>query len=78
MPISIMRMCSPVFTRGIICRTKFGYDKRKCYLSNEILAGTKAREDALIELEQPGYDEQTMRADLEYIAAKLDMKRRAA
>ena len=65
-----------VFTRfyeGYYLPHKFGYDKRKCYLSNEILAGTKAREDALIELEQPGYDEQTMRADLEYIAAKLDM-----
>lgn len=63
-----------VFTRfyeGYYLPHKFGYDKRKCYLSNEILVGTKTREEALKELESPGYDAATMREDLEYIAAKL-------
>lgn len=63
-----------VFTRfyeGYYLPHKFGYDKRKCYFSNEILVGTKTREEALLELESPGYDEQTMREDLEYIAKKL-------
>lgn len=63
-----------VFTRfyeGYYLPHKFGYDKRKCYFSNEILAGTKSREDALAELEQPAYDPQDMREDLEYIAKKL-------
>lgn len=63
-----------VFTRfyeGYYLPHKFGYDKRKCYLSNEILVGTKTREEALEELESPGYDAQTMREDLEYIAGKL-------
>jgi len=65
-----------VFTRfyeGYYLPHKFGYDKRKCYLSNEILVGTKTRDEALRELETPGYDTQTMRADLEYIAQKLGM-----
>lgn len=63
-----------IFTRfyeGYYLPHKFGYDKRKCYLSNEILVGTKTREDALEELESPGYDEATMREDLDFIAAKL-------
>ncbi len=63
-----------VFTRfyeGYYLPHKFGYDKRKCYLSNEILVGTKTRDEALKELEEPGYDEATMREDLEYIAEKL-------
>lgn len=63
-----------IFTRfyeGYYLPHKFGYDKRKCYLSNEILVGTKTREDALKELESPGYDETTMREDLDFIAAKL-------
>lgn len=63
-----------IFTRfyeGYYLPYKFGYDKRKCYLSNEILVGTKTREDALGELEIPGYDESTMHEDLDFIAAKL-------
>lgn len=63
-----------IFTRfyeGYYLPHKFGYDKRKCYLSNEILVGTKTREDALKELESPGYDEAAMREDLNFIAAKL-------
>ncbi len=69
-----------VFTRfyeGYYLPHKFGYDKRKCYLSNEILVGTKTRGEAMHELESPGYDEATMRADLEYIAQKLGMSAEA-
>ena len=63
-----------VFTRfyeGYYLPHKFGYDKRKCYFSNEILAGTMTREDALAELEQPAYDPQQMEEDKAYIAKKL-------
>lgn len=65
-----------IFTRfyeGYYLPHKFGYDKRKCYLSNEILVGTKTREEALKELERPGYDEAVMREDLEFIAHKLGL-----
>ena len=63
-----------IFTRwyeGCYLPEKFGFDKRKCYLSNEVLVGTVKREDALAELERPAYDKETMRADTEYIANKL-------
>ena len=63
-----------IFTRfyeGWYLPHKFGYDKRKCYLSNEILVGTKTREEALRELEQPPYDCETAMEDLDFIAGKL-------
>ncbi len=63
-----------VFTRfyeGYYLPHKFGYDKRKCYFSNEILAGTLSRDEALAELEQPAYDPQQMEEDKAYIAKKL-------
>lgn len=63
-----------VFTRfyeGYYLPHKFGYDKRKCYFSNEILAGTLTREEALAELEQPAYDLGQMEEDKAYIAKKL-------
>lgn len=63
-----------IFTRfyeGYYLPHKFGYDKRKCYLSNEILVGTKTRDEALQELATPAYDEQTAREDMAYIAEKL-------
>ena len=65
-----------VFTRfyeGYYLSHKFGYDKRKCYFSNEILAGTMTREEALAELEQPPYDPQQMEEDKAYIAKKLGL-----
>ena len=63
-----------VFTRfyeGYYLPHKFGYDK--CYFSNEILAGTMTREEALAELEQPPYDPQQMEEDKAYIAKKLGL-----
>ncbi len=63
-----------VFTRfyeGYYLPYKFGYDKRKCYFSNEILAGTMTRDEALAELEQSPYDPQQMEEDKAYIAKKL-------
>ena len=65
-----------VFTRfyeGYYLPHKLGYDKRKCYFSNEILAGTMTREEALAELEQPPYDPQQMEEDKAYIAKKLGL-----
>lgn len=63
-----------IFTRfyeGYYLPRKFGYDKRKCYFSNEILAGTMAREEAIKKLEEPPYEEAQMQEDLEYISKKL-------
>lgn len=63
-----------IFTRfyeGCYLPRKFGYDKRKCYLSNLILTGKITREEALEELKKPPYDEETMKEDKAYIARKL-------
>ncbi|MBC5581179.1 N-acetyl sugar amidotransferase [Anaerofilum sp. BX8] len=63
-----------VFTRfyeGYYLPHKFGYDKRRCYFSNEILTGTMMREQALEALKDLPYDEGQMQKDKEYIAQKL-------
>ncbi|MEG1620232.1 MAG: N-acetyl sugar amidotransferase, partial [Eubacterium sp.] len=65
-----------IFTRfyeGYYLPHKFGYDKRKCYLSNLILTGQLTRKEALEELKKDPYDEKMMREDLEYIAKKLEI-----
>ncbi|MCA1031314.1 N-acetyl sugar amidotransferase [Bacillus timonensis] len=63
-----------IFTRfyeGYYLPKKFGYDKRKSYLSNMILTDQMTRDEALEKLAQPPYSEDTMQDDLEYIAKKL-------
>lgn len=63
-----------VFTRffeGYYLPRKFGYDTRKNVLSNQILAGTMTREEALEILEKPPYDPDQMEQDKEYVAKKM-------
>ena len=50
---------------------KFGYDKRKPHLASLIVAKQIKREEALIELKKPLYDEKELKNDKEYIAKKL-------
>lgn len=67
-----------VFTRfyeGYYLPKKFGYDKRRCYFSSEILAGHITRNEALKDLESQPYDEKMAMQDLEYIVEKLDMSK---
>lgn len=51
--------------------TKFGIDKRKAQFSSLILTGQMTRDEALEELANPAYDEETIAQDFEYIATKL-------
>lgn len=63
-----------VFTRffeGYYLPHKFGYDTRKNVCSNQILAGTMTRDEALTILSQPPYDPDQMEQDKEYVAKKL-------
>lgn len=63
-----------VFTRffeGYYLPHKFGFDTRKNVCSNQILAGTMTREEALKILENPPYDPEQMELDKEYVAKKL-------
>lgn len=64
------------FTRwyeGYYLPNKFGYDKRKAYLSNLILTGGITREEAIAELAAPPYSNDLIREDTEVIADKLDL-----
>ena len=50
---------------------KFGYDKRRAYLSSEILTGQITRDEALERISRPELDDETMRQEFEYVATKL-------
>lgn len=52
---------------------KFGYDKRKAHLSSLILSGQMTREDALLELSKPLYNEKDLAEDKLFIAKKLGL-----
>ena len=63
-----------VFTRffeGYYLPHKFGFDTRKNVCSNEILAGTMTRDEAIAILEKPPYDPDQMELDKEYVAKKI-------
>lgn len=65
-----------IFTRfyeGYWLPKKFGYDKRKCYFSSEILSGQLERSEAIKLLGQNPYDEKTALEDMEYITNRLGM-----
>jgi len=64
------------FTRwyeGYYLIKKFGYDKRKCYLSNLILTGEITREEALLELQKNPYSNEMKKEDEKFIAEKLEI-----
>ena len=51
---------------------KHGYDKRRAYLSSEILTGQISREKALLRVSKPELSEEEMMKDFNYVAKKLD------
>lgn len=64
------------FTRwyeGYYLVHKFGYDKRKCYLSNLILTKEITRDEALKELKTNPYTEEMKREDEKFISEKLGL-----
>ena len=52
---------------------KFGYDKRRPHLSSLIVSGQLTREEALIELDKPLHNTETIKNDKAYIAKKLGL-----
>ena len=50
---------------------KFGFDKRKAHLSSMILSNTIKRQEALLQLDLPAYDQDGIDNDTKYIAKKL-------
>lgn len=67
-----------IFTRfyqGYILPTKFGVDKRKAHLSNLICSGQITRDEALLELQEPIYDPELLKVDMEFVLKKLGLSR---
>lgn len=67
-----------IFTRffeGYWLPMKFGYDKRKTYLSSLILTGQMKRDEALKSLSEAPYNEKIAMQDLEYIVTKLGIEK---
>ncbi len=52
---------------------KFGFDKRKAHLASLIASGQMTRDDALVELQQPLYNEKELVEDKGYICKKLGL-----
>ena len=50
---------------------KFGYDKRKAHLASLVVAGEISREDAIVELQAPLYDDRDSAEDKLFISKKL-------
>jgi hypothetical protein len=50
---------------------KFGIDKRRTHLSGIILSGAITRDQALAQLQQPNYDEDSVHRDIEYFCKKI-------
>lgn len=63
------------FYEGYWLPKKFGYDKRKCYFSSEILSGQMTREETLDILKDQPYDEKIAMQDMEYIVERLGMNK---
>ncbi|MBE0651164.1 MAG: N-acetyl sugar amidotransferase [Bacteroidales bacterium] len=63
------------FFQAYILPTKFGFDKRRAHLSSLILAGQMTREEALIEIKKPLYDEKELQEHLIYVPKKLGLTR---
>lgn len=52
---------------------KFGVDKRKSHLSSLIISGQMSRQDALLELENPPYDDIRIKNDIQLVCNTLDL-----
>ncbi|AVA13627.1 N-acetyl sugar amidotransferase [Sphingopyxis sp. MG] len=50
---------------------KFGIDKRRTHLSSIVLSGAITRDQALAQLQQPNYDEDSVHRDIEYFCKKI-------
>jgi N-acetyl sugar amidotransferase len=60
------------FYQAHILPTKFNIDKRRSHLSSMVRNGEISKADALIEIEQPLYDQNELDKDKEYFCKKLD------
>lgn len=65
------------FYQAYILPVRFGVDKRKAHLSNLICSKQISKQEALIELKKPLYQEQELRNEKEYVIKKWDLTEQA-
>jgi len=61
--------------QSYILPVKFNFDKRKAHYSSLILAGQMTRDEALEKLEEAPFKAETIEADIEFLAKKLQISR---
>lgn len=61
------------FYQAYILPQKFKIDKRKPHLSNLILAGQITKEEALLELQKPLYDQTVLKEEMDYFLKKMGL-----
>ena len=61
------------FFQGYILPVKFGIDKRRGHLSDLILSKQITREDALLVLSRPGYEDKLLVQDKKFVIKKLGL-----
>lgn len=61
------------FFQGYILPKKFHIDKRKPHLSDLIFAGQMTKDEALLELSKPIYDEELLLQDKAFVLKKLEL-----
>lgn len=61
------------FYQGYILPVKFGVDKRKAHFSTLICSGQITREAALMEIQNPPYNEELLKVDKEFVLKKLGL-----
>jgi N-acetyl sugar amidotransferase len=62
------------FFQGYILPKKFNIDKRRGHLSDLILSGQITRQEALREIDKPGYDEALLNQDMQFVMKKFDLR----
>jgi hypothetical protein len=63
----------PRFLEDYWLPKKFGYDRRRAYLSSMIMTGQMRREEALERIERPEFDPVFLKQEFEYVANKLGL-----
>jgi N-acetyl sugar amidotransferase len=61
------------FYQGYILPQKFNIDKRRGHLSDLIKSGQLTREEALKEIDKPGYDPTLLNQDMQFVMKKLNL-----
>lgn len=61
------------FYQGHILPAKFHIDKRKAHLSNLIYSGQITKEEALLQLSKPMYEETLLKQDVDFVLRKFGM-----